>query len=616
MKKLLSALTASVIAIGSVVPVLAEDSFKDVTAANNYSWAYEYVENMADKGLVSGYEDGTYRPGKSVSRMEAFAFFARLMGSSYEQNAGAVEAAKEVYADILNPYKLTYAEGDVAFMLSRGVITEEELDTYFAGEKKNQPMPRYEAAILITKAMLAEDTAKEEVLFDLGYKDGADIPANAKNYVYYVSEKGIMSGMGDDTFSPTTAVQRGQMAVMLSKTCDSMNYTFEEMTIAGVDIQKRNIKIRDSEGRTDEIGYNVNTRFIMDGEEIKDTDLVSGQSAVLTYTESDAGVQLAFADITTAEVDSTVKAVYRGYASQGGKLTVTGYDAATDETTVYDCSPAVTVLYNGALTDINKIPGGTYVTLGLAGDTVMTIASMNKKEEISGLTLESISPEGAITVSSEDEETNGKTYLLGVGVEIIKNGNKTDFVSLYRGDTLNITLEYGVVSKIVAISQTSTVSGTLKSYTISSKPSLTIKKGDEEVTYDVPSDIVITLNGEASKLAEFEIGMNVTLKIESDVVKEISASAGTNQTASSLTGVVTGVNPAAKVLIITYDDGGEKVQAYITCTTSTNYYVIPTLSQYSLKSIKQGDTVVAYGSYANGVFVASGVTVTPAPAVQ
>ncbi len=611
MKKLLSAFTASVIALSCAVPVLAEDTFSDVNS-ESFAWAYDCVEDMAARGLISGYDDGTFRPGASVSRMEAFTLFARMMGSNFD--AATVDAAVELYEDTLAPYALGYAEREVAFMLSRGVIGIEELDTYFKGTKKTEAMPRYEAALLITKAMLAEDDAKEEAIFEMEYTDAEDIPTEAKNYVYYVSQKGIINGMGDGTFSPETPVLRGQIAVMLSRTCDTMNYAFEEATLEGVDTKKRNLAISDSEGNIYEIGYTESTRFVMDGEEVSDSKLVSGQRIILTYTEDDSGVYLAFADVEAAEVDSTVNVVYKGYSSQNGNLTVTGYDAATDKTTVYDCSSTVAVMQNGALTDINKLAGGAYVTLGLSGDTVLTITTMNKVETINGVELESISPDGSITISSSDETLDGNTYLMGTTVEILKNGNKTEFINLYRGDSLNLTLEYGVVSKVVAQSKTSTVSGTLKEYTVSASPSLTIRYGNEDMTYDIPADIVIKLNGEDSRLAEFELGMNVTLKLESDAVKEISASSGANQTSSSLTGIVTGVNPAAKVIIISYEDGGQQTQAYITCTTATNYYVIPTLSQYSLKSIKQGDTVVAYGSYSSGVFVASGVTVTPAPA--
>ena len=189
MKKPISMLLASAIAISSAIPVFAADTFTDVKTTGDYSWAYEYVENMADMGLISGYEDGSFRPANPVSRMDAFALFARIIGSNNAVNKATLEFAKAKYADVLADYDLSYVEGDVAFMLSRGILSEDELDTYFAGKKKTEPMPRYEAAILITKAMLAEEEATSEVLLDMEYTDVAEIPKNARQYVYYVSQR-------------------------------------------------------------------------------------------------------------------------------------------------------------------------------------------------------------------------------------------------------------------------------------------------------------------------------------------------------------------------------------------------------------------------------------------
>lgn len=610
MKKSISMLIASAVALSTVMPVFAADTFKDVKTTGDFAWAYEYVENMAEKGLISGYEDGTFRPGNSVSRMEAFALFARIMGSNNQINKGTVELAKEKYADVLKAYDLSYAEGDVAFMLSRGVLSEDELDTYFEGKKKSEPMPRHEAAVLITKAMLAEAAATSEVLIDMDYTDVTDIPKNARQYVYYVSQKAIMSGMGNGEFSPSTPVRRSEIAVMMSKTIDSVNYFFESTKLVNVDTGANNIKIKDFD---DAIGYNENTKFYKDGEEASENAMKTGQSVVLTYSEDDSGVHLAFVDIVAADVEETISGIFRGYSSAQGALTVTLEDPVTGKTTVYDCNPSVTVTINELASDINKVVNGAYVTLGLADEAVIEVSSMQKTENITGAEIVSVNPMGTITISHEDEKYDGKAYGLATGAKVYKNGDVAEFSTLYRGDTVALTLEYGVLTKIVATSKTSTITGVIKSYTISATPSLTIKKDGEELTYDIPSGVTVTFNGEEAKLADLEIGTNVSLTIESDAVKKISANtAGGVTSSSSITGIVTAVNPTANVIIVSYNEGGSETTAYLTCTNNTKYLVIPTLKDYTLKQIQVGDTVVAYGDRSTGIFVCSGVTVTPA----
>lgn len=608
MKKTVSILLSAALTVGAAVPVFAADTFRDVNE-KSYSWAKEYVENMANEGLISGYDDGTFRPGNSVSRMEAFALFARLMGSNKKENADTVEAAKAKYEKTLASYDLSYAEGDVAYMLLRGVLDESELDTYFKGNKKTEAMPRYEAAILITKAMLAEDEATNEVLIDMDYKDVTDIPKTARQYVYYASQKGIIVGMEDGTFSPQTAVLRGQIAVMLSRTFDSMNYSYEKVKVSK--INKNSIEFVNSAGKTVTAQYGSTAKFFNRGEEIEASDLKAGQSIVLTCTETDEGVEIKFADLNVLEADSEVSLIFNGYSSVGGNVTISTEDPLTGETASYDISDSAEILIDGIGSDINKLNKGSYVTLGLAGDEVVSIKTIQKSTTIKDVTLTSINLFGTLTVESSDAEYDGKELMFTNDVKVTKNGNNADLSSLYRGDTLTLTLEYGLIKKIAATSKVQTVNGIIKAYTVSSNPTLTIKKDGEEITYDLPSDVEVTINGEKARLADFEIGSSVSLTIESDAVKKISAqsSSGTIST-SSLTGVVSGANASANVIILTYNDGDSDTQTYITCTSSTKFNIAPSLTEYSLKKIKKGDTIVAYGSYSNGIFVASGVTVT------
>lgn len=610
MKKPISMLLASAIAISSAIPVFAADTFTDVKTTGDYSWAYEYVENMADMGLISGYEDGSFRPANPVSRMDAFALFARIIGSNNAVNKATLEFAKAKYADALADYDLSYVEGDVAFMLSRGILSEDELDTYFAGKKKTEPMPRYEAAILITKAMLAEEEATSEVLLDMEYTDVAEIPKNARQYVYYVSQKGIMSGMGNGEFSPATPVRRSEIAVMMSKTIDSISYYFEETKLEGVDTSVNNIKISDFDT---EIGYNDDTKFFINGEPTNEDAMKVGQNVVLTYNESDSGVHLTFVDITAPEIEETISGIFRGYSSSIGKVSISLEDPANGKTKSYECNPSVTVTVNNKSSDINKLKSGLYVTLGVADDMVVEVSSMQTTETISGAEIVDINPMGTITISHESAVYDGMSYAISEQSKIYKNGDNAEYSNLYRGDTVNLTLDYGILTKIVASSKKNTVSGNIESYTISSSPSLTIKTGGELRTYDIPSDVVITYNGETAKLADFEIGYPVKLEIESDVVKKITASSSEGAvSSSSIKGTVAAVSAKTKAILVTYVVGNEEISTHITCKDSTKYHLIPSFAECGLDDIEVGDTITAYGDTSTGFFVCTAVTVEKA----
>lgn len=606
MKKIISMLLASAMAVSTMVPVMAKDTFSDVGSSH---WAKEYVEDMAEKGLISGYDDGTYRPGNDVSRMDAFALFARLMGSNNESNEEVLEIAKEQYEDVLESYKLSYTEGDIAFLLYRGIITEEELATYFKGTKKTEAMPRYEAAILITKAMLAEDEATKEVLIDMDYDDVTDIPKEARQYVYYVTQKGIMNGTGGGKFEPNTSVQRGQIAVMLSKTANSANYYFEATKLENVDSKSNNIKIADYD---DEIGYSDDTVVFKNGKAVSDTELLPGQSVVLTYAEDDSGVRVVFIDILAMEVTDTLKGIYKGYTSTSGTLYVSVEDPVTGETEQYICSSNAAVNIGGTALNINKIKAGEYITIGLAGDTVVEITSMDKTETIKDAILTSVGRAGSIVISHKDEEYDGKELVLGSDARIIKDGDTSEFSDLYRGDKLTLILEYGVLKSITATSSKKTVTGTLVEYTISKDPKLIISVNGEEEVYDITAGVKVIINGETGKLADFEIGSTVTVTLESDAITKVESTSNSIAGTIKLSGEVTSVNVTAQAVVISYMDGNKQVTAQITCTNSTKYITMPSFKDYALKKIKVGDTVDAYGAYQSGIFICTSMAVIPA----
>ena len=80
-KRIITAIVAALSLISSsTASVLADKkfAFQDISDPK-YSWAVGYIEDMTEKGFIKGYEDGTYKPDKSVTRLEVLSLFARAI---------------------------------------------------------------------------------------------------------------------------------------------------------------------------------------------------------------------------------------------------------------------------------------------------------------------------------------------------------------------------------------------------------------------------------------------------------------------------------------------------------------------------------------------------------
>ncbi|MFJ8512694.1 S-layer homology domain-containing protein [Lysinibacillus xylanilyticus] len=111
---MVKALAVSVMTAAVVIPVATENvqaapvtktTFKDVPKSH---WAYESIKQVAEKGLVTGYEDGTYKPSAQVTRAEFATFLSRVFDSSEQTTASFNDVpgthwandAKELIKDI------------------------------------------------------------------------------------------------------------------------------------------------------------------------------------------------------------------------------------------------------------------------------------------------------------------------------------------------------------------------------------------------------------------------------------------------------------------------------------------------------------------------------------
>jgi hypothetical protein len=92
----------------------AELAFSDASSIG--AWAHNAVAQALQAGIVTGYEDGTFRPNGEIKRSEMAVMIARSLGLSENENTGGIDFADE--RDIP-----PWARGAVAALKQLGLVS-------------------------------------------------------------------------------------------------------------------------------------------------------------------------------------------------------------------------------------------------------------------------------------------------------------------------------------------------------------------------------------------------------------------------------------------------------------------------------------------------------------
>lgn len=242
-----------------------ENYFSDVPASY---WASPFIKALAERDIVKGYPDGTFRPQKAIDRDE----FAAVIRKAFSQNKERTIASGSVFDDVpenywaappieeayeagfLNDFSsnefkpktaMTKTEAVVALMRGLqwqydnptvgGNISQET--TYQSRSQGQlafplaftslmrsllvinpQAQPAQEAETPSTTAAKTPDMPPQEYLQQY-YEDAAQIPADAVPEVAAATQTGIVVNYPQPNyFNPNEPLERGQAAALIYQT--------------------------------------------------------------------------------------------------------------------------------------------------------------------------------------------------------------------------------------------------------------------------------------------------------------------------------------------------------------------------------------------------------------
>lgn len=194
--------------VASIGPMFAATpSFSDVPTSH---WAYEQINRCVQDGIVSGYSDGTFKPGNPVS-----------------YGAFSIMLARAFYPNELAGYSDQGTATGEAIMNKHGILSGTSRSSASIGAS----LPREDMAqvmynILVDKgAKIPTDT---EYLQSMGsISDFQSINNNCRRAVMVCYTTGLLGGQSDGSFGPKNPMNRAQGCVVINRLRDYMGNTTE-----------------------------------------------------------------------------------------------------------------------------------------------------------------------------------------------------------------------------------------------------------------------------------------------------------------------------------------------------------------------------------------------------
>ncbi|MBE1556218.1 S-layer homology domain-containing protein [Sporosarcina limicola] len=172
--------------------------FEDVPPTKHFA---EAVNNLAERNIIGGYPDGTFKPGNSITRGQAAAIIAKMI--KLDTKNVKDPGFKDV--PMANGYYMA-----IAAMAQEGIIGGYP-DGRFG---PNDPIKRGQMASILVKAFDLPRQYGENPFKDIGSKWDSSHYEN----VLIIHQLGITTGTTSNTFSPNLSITRGQAAKIIKAT--------------------------------------------------------------------------------------------------------------------------------------------------------------------------------------------------------------------------------------------------------------------------------------------------------------------------------------------------------------------------------------------------------------
>jgi hypothetical protein len=509
-KKAAAICLAFIMIMGSSTAVMAKDNGKKnddnkleihltYDDLKNADWAVRYIASLASRRVFEGYEDGTFKPNNTVSRIEAITAAVRLMGLRSQAESSAEMSTNLNFKDA--DKVPSWAVGYVAVALENDLFSEND-DTV----QPQKDADRLWATTLLVKALKLEAQAKAKMNTTLPFKDAKQIPAGSVGYIAVAYEKGLIDGFEDNTFRPNQLVTRAQLAALLDRTGGQLPDQGESTITGTISAPVNNNKLLITRsGTTSEYTLHPDVFIFRNGAKVNAAALQAGDEVkVRTFNN-----QIVFIEVTKP-VQTFINSGILTSTVTNNMFTLTKSGVTSSFTLHSD----VFIYRNGVRATAADLKVGDEVNIRFSDNKVIYI-EVTKPVQV-------ILDGGTITAKTDTTLTLTKsgvtsTFTFHSDVIAYRNGVRATAADLKVGDEVNIRF---ADNKVIYIEVTNPVQVIIYNGTISAKTNttLTLTKSGVTSTFTLHADVIIYRNGVKSTAADLKVGDEVNIRFSDNKV--------------------------------------------------------------------------------------------------
>lgn len=292
-KKINKALSIGLCAAALVPSVVSAKEFKDVKQNGGFAWAYEYIDELSDKGIIDGYPNGNFEPDRPVSLEETF----QLLKGIINPSSSEIKDAVSKYGSLCDDMGVSsWAKEPISVALSRGIITDYDLkqakDKDLLGPKRTTYPDRNTVSVYFAKGLNLSESGDESLL---KHNDKNSIPNVTKGYLASLVKAGIFDATGSNGyFKGDRHIRRSEMAKITKLSYDhakNVGIDLEEKTIDGKVILATTLNnldtiITEKDNKRSQFRVDSSTIYKMKDKTVSFKDIKPEQEVKITYVKN------------------------------------------------------------------------------------------------------------------------------------------------------------------------------------------------------------------------------------------------------------------------------------------------------------------------------------------